>query len=175
MHVGKLRSGDHFVHCNHPRGELSQTIRGQSASEILSEHRVPFLGLFMTGEAAAERAQLLVGSVDIGDDVRSDLVVEQGIGSRGRDASGGRNKHVTVRHHHARTSVAQFDVGFDVGGERPVPVELGLSELHEGIGIEPRACVGRRRRNPSKDVLGLMEQVGCDGAEGFDAERDELR
>ena len=74
--------------------------------------------------------------------MRADLVVEQGLGPRRPRCSGGRNEEVTVRHHHAGASLAQLDVGLDVGGERPVPVELVLGEPYEGVGIEPRTRVG---------------------------------
>ena len=115
-------------------------------------------------------------AVDEGDDVGADFVVQQCFGPSRRDPGGGRDEHVAVGDHHPGASLANLDVRLDVGGERPVPVELGLRELHERVGIEPRARDRARWVGTSlEDVPRLRcKQGGADRAELLDAQREEL-
>ena len=75
------------------------------------------------------------------------------------DPAGGGDQEVAVRHHHAGAALADLDVGLEVGGERPVAVELGLRR--------PRTNARRRATAPARgvgggpgveDALGLVEQ-----------------
>ena len=67
----------HLVNRDDARGELAQPSRRETTDEILGEHRQAFLGLVVVGETSAEEAQRLVATVDVGDDVRADLVLQQ--------------------------------------------------------------------------------------------------
>ena len=174
VHLGELGPAEHLVHRDDASGELAEPARGQPADEVLGEHREALLGLLVTGQTAGQDPELLVRAVDEGDDVGADFVVQQRFGPRRRDPGGGRDEHVAVGHHHPGASHPNLDVRLDVGGERPVSVQLGLRELHERVGIEPRARIGWWRRHGGEDGLGFVQEGGGDGAVLLDAQREEL-
>ena len=142
VHLGELGPSEHLVHCDDAGGELAESARGQPADEVLGEHREALLRLLVTGQAAGQDPERLVRAVDEGDDVGADFMVQQCLGPSRRDPGGGRDEQVAVGHHHSGASHPNLDVRLDVGGERPVAVQLGLRELHERVGVEPRARIG---------------------------------
>ena len=79
MHVGERRPLGHLVDGDDPGRELAQPSRRETPGEVLGEHGQAFLGLVVAGESGAEQAQRLAGAVHVGDDVRADLVLEQGV------------------------------------------------------------------------------------------------
>ena len=143
---------DHQVDRDDPRGELPEPRRRQPADEVLGEHRQALLGLVVAGEPAGQHVERLVGAVDVGHDVGPHLVVEQRLDPR-RPARGrsGAIEDVAVGHHHPGAALAHLDVGLEVGGERPVAVELGL----RGLGTPPR----RRATDPPR-ARGLGPRAG---------------
>ena len=174
VHLGELGPAEHLVHCDDASGELAESARGQPAYEVLGEHREALLSLLVTGQTAGQYPELLVRAVDEGDDVGADFVVQQCFGPSRRDPSGGRDEQVAVGDHHPGASNPNLDVRLDVGGERPVPVQLGLGELHERVGIEPRARIGSWCRHRGEDGLGFVQEGGGDRAVLLDAQREEL-
>ena len=77
------------------------------------------------------------------------------------DAGSGRDEQVPVGHHHPGASLTQLDVRLDVGRERAVPVELGLRELHERVGVEPGARIRRVGVGTvARIALRLLQQRG---------------
>ena len=113
-------------------------------------------------------------AVDEGDDVGADFMVQQCLDPGRRNPGGGRDEHIAVGHHHPGAPHPNLDVRLDVGGERPVPVQLGLRPLHERVRIEPRARIGWWCRYGGEDGLGFVQEGGGDGAVLLDAQREEL-
>ena len=66
-------------------------------------------------------------------------------------------------------------MGLDVGRERAVTIQFRLRELDERLGIEPRSGIRRAGWHGVEDVFRLLQQRRTHRAEGFDAEREELR
>ena len=115
MHGRERLTGAHLVHRDDSGRQLTQAARRQPAGEILGEHGQPFLRLVVAGQSSAEQPQRLTRAVDVGDDVRTDLVLEQRMKAVRWDDGGRRDEQVAVGHHHAAAVVAHLDMGGQIG------------------------------------------------------------
>lgn len=140
------------------------------AAADLREDGEALLGLVVAGQARAEDTHRLGGAVDLGDEVRADLVLDEGVGPRDLDGGVGVDEQGVAAHHDAVDVVAHLGVDVDLGVDLAVVVDLGLREGEERGGVEALTRT-LAAVDPLEDALGLglrlrrgrAVEPGCSG------------
>ncbi len=161
------------MHGDDAGGELAQPEGGEPAAADLREHREPLLGLVVAGETGAEHLDRLRRAVDLGDEVRAHLVLDERVGTGTLHRRVRVDEQGVAAHHDPVDLVADLGVHVDLGVDLRVVVDLGLGELEEllrGEGLPLRLGP----RDGLEDVLGLGAKGGRGRPVELGAQRAEV-
>ena len=158
------------------RGEEPQAGAGEPPDQVLGEHAQSFLELLVVGKADVELPERLRPPVRIGDDVGSDLVLEQGLDAPQRNPRARPHQQVAVGDDQPRVVVAYLDAALELRISLAIVRELLLGarrELRRTDGAGGRFVPGARRHaleQPAREI----EQRRVGSAEEQDASGDEV-
>lgn len=154
---------------HHPRGEDAQALAGQIPGQILAEHAEAFLRRVVLRQAHLELAQRLLPAVVAGHHMGADLVLDQRLHARTRQADVAVDIEGAVRDHQHGTDVGvDDDIDMEVRRLCAVPVDLVLDLAAHFID----AAIGRQRlaaADAGKDAFGHLDQLRFDRTEQCDA------
>ena len=105
----------------------------------------------------------------------ADLVLKEGVGVVERQARRGADDEVPTGDHDPAGVLPDLDVNADVGVDRAIVRQFGLGEREELLGVDAFVALpGGGAVEPVEDGLGVVEELGSDGAVELDAERQEV-
>ena len=116
--------------------QLPHAAATQSADQVFGQHGQPFLQLFVTGQPGIQLLKRLQAAVVIRQQVGADLVGQQRLDARRRQAQVRIDQQLAARHDQSADVAGNLCLRLEFGTRLPIEIELRLGTLGEGVGSQ---------------------------------------